>query len=58
MNQWALLKDGAIVNVVTTTICKRHLMEQFPGHEVKSLYSLPTDVLEAYEFYRERRPAL
>jgi hypothetical protein len=54
MNEWALLKGGRIVNVVTTTKCKRHMMECHPGHEVQSLYGLPPDVLEAYEFYRER----
>lgn len=54
MNEWALLKDGQIVNVVNTTMCKRHVAERFPGHEVQSLYSVPADVLERYEYYRER----
>lgn len=54
MNLWALLKDGKIVNTVTTNSCRRHMQEHHPDFEVQSFWSLPESVREAYEFYRER----
>lgn len=41
-------------NVVNTTMCKRHVAERFPDHEVQSLYSVPDDVREQYRYWNER----
>jgi hypothetical protein len=52
--EWALLKDGRIVNVVTTNRCKRHMQERFPDYEITELYRLPDDVKQRYRYWSER----
>ena len=51
---WALLKDGKIVNTVTTTLSKRYMQERYPDYLVADLYNLPRDVQEAYQYWNER----
>jgi hypothetical protein len=52
--EWALLKNGRIVNVVTTTMCKRRMQERYPDYEVAWLYSLPDEVKQQYQHWNER----
>lgn len=54
MNLWALLKNGRIARTVTTTMCLSHMQQEYPDYEVKAFYSLPDNVLEDYQYYRER----
>jgi hypothetical protein len=53
-HEWALLKNGQIVNVVTTTACKRDIQKRYPTHEVAWLYGLPAEVRWAYRYWDER----
>jgi hypothetical protein len=54
MKEWALMHRGKIVNVVTTNESKDSVQQHHPTYEVVDLYSLPTNVLERYEFWRNR----
>jgi hypothetical protein len=54
MNTWALLKNGTIVNTVTTTLHKEHLQECHPNYEVQLLDDVPLDVCERYPYWDER----
>lgn len=54
MNTWALLKDGKIVNTITTSSCKKHMQEHYPDHEIADIYDLPDHVCQAYQYWNER----
>lgn len=54
MNQWALMHRGRIVNIVTTELTKTQVQEKHPSYHVADLDTLPTDVLEAYQYWHER----
>jgi len=54
MNEWALLKDGQIIDVITTVGTKSEVHKQYPQYEVADLYSLPTTVQQRYRFWDER----
>lgn len=54
MSEWALIKDGHIVNVVMTPKSQAEVQESYPDFEVKDLYSLEAAVLEGYPYWRER----
>lgn len=54
MNQWALMHRGRIVNVVTTEQTKDQVQDRHPTYHVQALDSLPTKVLEDYQYWNER----
>jgi hypothetical protein len=54
MNEWALLRNGRIVNVVTTNCSKTEVEQHYPSCVVRDLYSLPSSVLEQYEYWSTR----
>ena len=54
MNTWALLKNGKIVNTITTSSGIKHMQEHYPDFEIKDIYSLPSNVQEAYQYWNER----
>lgn len=54
MNTWALLKEGRIVNTVTSVSGKGVVQKMFPEYEVADIYSLPPNVQEAYQYWNER----
>lgn len=54
MREWALLKGGAIVNVVTTSAAKSEVEKLHPDYQVADLYSLPSNVQENYQYWNER----
>lgn len=54
MHTWALLKSGKIVNTVTTNSGIRHMQAHYPDYEVADIYTLPTDVQQAYQYWNER----
>lgn len=54
MNEWALLKNGRIINVVMTSLPKTHMQQTYPNYEVADLYSLPPEVQQGYHYWNER----
>jgi hypothetical protein len=54
MNEWAVVKDGHIVNVITTRHPKRDLQQRYPAYEIVALADLPAKVLKDYRFWDER----
>ena len=54
MNEWALLKEGRVVNVVMTNMCKSHMQKKYPDFEVADIYRLPAHVQEGYRYWNER----
>jgi hypothetical protein len=50
----ALLKDGRIVNVVTTSASKIALQERWPEYEVRDLEDVPMHVRSNYQYWSER----
>lgn len=54
MNEWALLKDGQIVDVITTVGTKSEVQKWYPQYEVADLYSLSDAIQKAYRHWRER----
>lgn len=54
MNEWALLKNGRIVNVVMTSRVKSEVQRMYPGFEVADLYSLPPHVQQSYQYWNDR----
>lgn len=54
MNEWALVKNGNIVRVITTAMGASQMQKNYPDHEVVDIYSLPPDVQERYQYWRER----
>lgn len=54
MNEWALLKGGRIVNVIMTSRMKSEVQRMYPEHEVEDLYSLPSNVQQAYPHWNDR----
>jgi len=49
MNTWALLKDGQVINVITTNYCSNHMQEYHPEFEIASFHGLPHDVRRAWD---------
>lgn len=55
MNTWAVLHHNRIVGVVTTAKTAAQIKRDYPpDYRVADLYSLPTDVQEAYEYWSQR----
>lgn len=54
MSEWALLRNGRIVNVVTTAHGIEQVRDTFPDYEVADLWSLPSTTQEAYQYWNER----
>ena len=54
MNEWALLKDGQIVDVITTVGTKSEVAKQYPDFEVADLYSLSSTVQKRYRYWNQR----
>lgn len=54
MNEWALLKNGHIVNVILTSRVQSEVQRMYPGYEVANLYELPASVQQAYQYWAER----
>ena len=54
MNQFALLSNGAITNVVATNRTKAEVEKLHPDYQVADLWALPSNVQEAYQFWNER----
>jgi hypothetical protein len=54
VTEWALLKGGHIVNVVTTRRSRDEVASIHPDCEVADLYSLPSEVQRSYRYWDER----
>ena len=54
MNEWALLKDGQIVDVITTVGSKTEVAQQYPDFQVADIYSLPSTVQKRYRHWKQR----
>jgi hypothetical protein len=54
MNEWALLKDGHIVDVITTVATRSEVAKQYPGHQVADLHGLPPTVQKRYRYWDGR----
>lgn len=54
VNEWALVKNGNIARVITTAMGASQVQKNYPDHEVVDIYSLPPDVQERYQYWRER----
>lgn len=54
MAEFALMKNGAIVKVVTTFRTQTEIQKMHPDCEVADLYSLPKHVQENYQYFRDR----
>jgi hypothetical protein len=54
VNQWALIKNRRIINVVTTAGTRASVAARWPTYEVKALESLPQDMLDSYQYWNER----
>lgn len=54
MNEWALMHRGRIVNVVMTSMSKDQVQEHHPTYHVQALDTVPDDVLEQYQYWRDR----
>lgn len=54
MNEWALLRDGQIIDVITTVSAKSEVQKQYPQCEVADLHSLSDATQKAYRYWNER----
>jgi len=54
MTEWALLRNGKIVNVVTTYANLEEMQKSYPGYVIKDIYTLPDSVLQKYQYWNER----
>lgn len=54
MNEFALMKDGKIANVVSTPRAKDKVQAMYPGYEVKHLDDVPDAVKVMYQYWNER----
>jgi hypothetical protein len=54
MTEWALLREGRIINVVTTSATITTVREWHPNYQVRDLYSLPAEVQRAYRYWDDR----
>lgn len=52
--EYALLKDGSIFTVVTTSLALWEVALKYGEYEVKPLHLVPMAVREKYEFWAER----
>lgn len=55
MREWALVRNGYIVNVVTTSKSRREVEQSYPGYQVKDLYAeCSRSMQESYQYWNER----
>lgn len=54
VNEWALLKDGQIVDVITTVGSRGEVAKQYPNFQVVDLYSLSSTVQKRYRYWTQR----
>lgn len=54
MNEWALLKNGQITDVITTVSTRSEIQRQYPDFQVADIYSLPAHVQKQYRYWFDR----
>lgn len=54
MHEWALLRSGWIVKVITTAQTRSQVSKRYPMYQVVDIYTLPSHVQDAYPFWRQR----
>lgn len=54
MPEYALMRDGLVHKVVTTTGTESDVRRSHPDYQVKDVRDIPTNVLERYEYWSER----
>lgn len=54
MTEYAMLYNGAVVNVITTALPLDDVRKSFPSYEVKPLDQVPQALRDQYEFWGER----
>lgn len=54
MTEWALLRNGRIVNVVTTDATQGEMRAMYPGYVIRNIYTLSDTVLNEYQYWNER----
>lgn len=53
-NQFALIKNGDVVNIVTTRSAKSVVRQKFPNFQVLLLSEVPQAALERYRYWDDR----
>jgi len=54
VNEWAIMKEGHVVNVITTVQSRQETQQQFPDYEIADIYSLPSHQQKQYEHWFDR----
>ncbi len=54
MSEWAILKNGEIVDVVTTGLSRSEMQRKYPNYQIEDIYGLPSDVQQRYQYWDER----
>ena len=52
--EWALVKGGEIIRVVTTSRSLPELKKTYPDYQVSDLYNLPSMIQRNYRYWEDR----
>jgi hypothetical protein len=56
ISEWAMVKNGRVVNVITTSSLRSRaeLRRKYPGYDMVPVHSLPPSALDHYEYWDKR----
>lgn len=54
MPEFALMRDGLVHNMVTTSGTRKEVEDLHPDYIVRDVRDVPVNVLERYEYWSER----